>query len=372
MNLLKKYPILVDWLSPFRLSQQKTFIALISALCQAAQANSFAIASEPASQTEIQMGSALNRLYRFLRNEGFDNWLLTERLFEFFAQRRVVLLCLDWTQWQDKFHLLTASVCVEKRSIAVAVSACVKEKLARSQRIIGKKHFWLCALKDCGQRRSKPFGCAIEDFTVWRGSSALLQAQQEFAVRLQGNLLIHRGGQTKLLKNIEMKPGQIRDFGFLNLRFDGAVRVRLIGVWADNSKEVWWIATNLTKPVSQIVGLYDRRMAIEEQFRDAKGVRFGLKMKWTCFEKSEYLERMYLLVSVAMLLWTSIGRVIENENPKVRLRCKTKGARLSLLRIGILFWRKATASITLTTKFIKANLPKPKVRIFKWIDSFQN
>jgi len=99
-------------------------------------------------------------------------------------------------------------------------------------------------------------------------------------------------------------------------------------------------------------------MSIEEQFRDGKGVRFGLKLKWTQFERGEYLERMYLLVGVAMLLWTSVGRVFENENPKVRLRCKQKGARLSLLRVGILFWRKATENITIDDQLYQRQSPK--------------
>jgi len=42
MNPLETYPILASLLSPFRLSQQKTRAALIAALCQAAQASSFA------------------------------------------------------------------------------------------------------------------------------------------------------------------------------------------------------------------------------------------------------------------------------------------------------------------------------------------
>mgnify|MGYP001344894344 CR=1 FL=1 len=90
MNLIRKYPILVSLLSPFRKSQQKTVIAIVSAICEAAQANSFAIAAALSNQSEIQLGSALNRLYRFLRNERFDNWLLTERLLSLFAERSVL------------------------------------------------------------------------------------------------------------------------------------------------------------------------------------------------------------------------------------------------------------------------------------------
>ena len=46
MNPLRRYPVLASLLSPFRRSQQKTCAALIAALCQAAQASSFAIAGQ--------------------------------------------------------------------------------------------------------------------------------------------------------------------------------------------------------------------------------------------------------------------------------------------------------------------------------------
>jgi ubiquinone biosynthesis protein UbiJ len=67
-------------LRPFCRSRQKTRAALVAALCQAAQASSFAIAGQLACLTDIQFGSALTRLYRFLRNRRFDDWLLTEQL----------------------------------------------------------------------------------------------------------------------------------------------------------------------------------------------------------------------------------------------------------------------------------------------------
>jgi hypothetical protein len=68
-----------------------------------------------------------------------------------------------------------------------------------------------------------------------------------------------------------------------------------------------------------------RRMVIEEQFRDAKGSRFRLKLKWTQFTKPEFVERMYLLVGIALLLWTSVGRAVKEQKPKVRLESKRKG-----------------------------------------------
>lgn len=371
MNPLRRYPVLASLLSPFRLSQQKTCAALVAALCQAAQASSFAIAGQLSCLTSVQLGSALTRLYRFLRNDRFDNWLLTERLLRLMAPpERRLLLALDWTAWQDRFSVLCASVCADTRSIPVAVSACHKRSLARSQnlweetflrltvdrlRAAGVSAVWLC---DRGFHRVR----WLEKF---------IEFEQRFVVRLTRDVTVRLADRACLLKHLELAPGERRDFGWVWLRSDELVRVRLIGVWSEGAKEAWWLATNLDNAVSKVVSFYDRRMGIEEQFRDAKGHRFGVKLRWTQFTKAEFVERMYLLVGVALLLWTTVGQVMEEEEPKVRLMSKTKGARLSLTRIGSYYWREVSQRLRLTAKFVREHLPPPRLRIFKWLTAPQ-
>jgi hypothetical protein len=370
MNLEKQYPILVKLLSPFRRSQQKTCLAIVAALLEAAEANSFMIAAKLSMLSGVGLPSAVNRLYRFLRNERFDNWLLSERLFSFFAHRKRIVLALDWTSWGERFSVLTASVAVEKRSIPVAVSAVKKRALNRSQNLWEEAFLRLCVDRLRAARMKAVWLCDRGFHRVaWLGTLKALK--QDFVVRLQKDVLVEIEDEKRLLKSLSFEQGEYRDFGFVKLRVDGKVRVRLIGVWAFESKEIWWLATNLKSPVAEVVGLYDRRMSIQEQFRDAKGARFGVKLKWTQFEKGEYLERMYLLVGLAMIVWTSVGRFVEREKPKVRMRCRKKGARLSLVRIGILFFSEVKKTLRLTTKFVKENLPLPKVRIFSWLQVHQ-
>lgn len=121
-------------------------------------------------------------------------------------------------------------------------------------------------------------------------------------MRLTRDVTVRLADRACLLRSLGLQPGERRDYGLVLLRSDELVRVRLIGVWAAGAREAWWLATNLENAVSKVVGYYDRRMGIEEQFRDAKGCRFGLKLNWTQFTKPEYVERMYLLVGVALLL----------------------------------------------------------------------
>ncbi len=371
MNPLRRYPVLSSLLRPFRLSQQKTCAALIVALCQAAQASSFAIAGQLSCLTDVRLGSALNRLYRFLRNNRFDNWLLTEQMLRLLGRRSgPLLLALDWTAWQDCFSVLTASVCTGTRSIPVAVAACSARNLSRSQNLFEETFLRLLVDRLRAAEVSAVWLCD-RGFHRVEWLRRLVKLEQHYVVRLKRDVTVHLRDRVCLLKSLEVNEGERRDFGFVVLRSDEAVRVRLIGVWARGAKEVWWLATDLTNRVSKVVSYYDRRMGIEEQFRDAKGVRFGLKLKWTKFTRAEFVERMYLLVGVALLLWTSVGRAVEAEAPQVRLPSKTKGARLSLARIGSYYWRRMSKKLRLTATFVRQHLPPPRLRLFKWLSAPQ-
>lgn len=367
MNPLRCYPVLASLLSPFRLSQQKTCAALVAALCQAAQASSFAIAGQLSCLTSVQLGSALTRLYRFLRNERFDNWLLTEQLLRLLGTRQKrLLLALDWTAWQDRFSVLSASVCVGTRAVPVAVSACHKPHLARSQNLWEETFLRLCVDRLRAAGVSAVWLCD-RGFHRVKWLERLVEFEQQFVVRLTRDVTVRLADRVCLLKQLALAPGERRDYGFVWLRADELVRVRLIGVWAAGAREAWWLATNLENAVSRVVSYYDRRMGIEEQFRDAKGHRFGMKLRWTQFTKPEYVERMYLLVGVALLLWTIVGSAVEESEPKVRLVSRTKGARLSLARIGSYYWQEVSQRLRLTAQFVRQHLPPPSLRMFKWL-----
>jgi hypothetical protein len=358
-------------LRPFRLSQQKTCASIVAALCQAVQASSFAIAGQLSALTQVQFGSALTRLYRFLRNERFDNWLLTERMLRLLKQPdKSLLLALDWTAWQDRFSVLTASVCIGTRSVPVAVSACVKRNLARSQNL-WEETFLRLVVDRLRASEVEAIWLCDRGFHRVKWLERLQELEQQFVVRLHRDVTVHLQDRACLLKSLEIKEGERRDLGLVYLRADKVVRVRVIAVWAKGAKEVWWLATNLHNRVSKVVSYYDRRMGIEEQFRDTKGHRFGLKLRWKQFTKAEFVERMYLLVGLALLLWTSVGCAVEEEQPKVRLQSKTKGARLSLAGIGSYYWQKVSKQLKLTTRFVREHLPPPRLGVFKWLMASQ-
>lgn len=76
-------------------------------------------------------------------------------------------------------------------------------------------------------------------------------------------------------------------------------------------------------------------MTVEEQFRDTKGMRFGVKLYWTQFRNPEALARFVMLLAVALLIWTLVGIDAAREDRTLRLPHPTKGPRQSYVTIGL-------------------------------------
>jgi len=364
---MSTYPILRSLLSPFRRSQQKTIATMVAVLLDVAQANSFAIATHLAQWTGIQVASALNRLYRLFRNYRIDDWLWTRQLLQLFVGRGTrILIAIDWTEWHSELRMLLGSVVVGKRAIPIAAATFHRHEIPRSQNTrentflrllvavlngLGLKVVFLC---DRGFRR-----------VSW--IHLLLQTGQGFVVRLQDDVHVHVNGRARKLRHWHLRPGGIADLGVVPLRSDGKLSVRVIGIWAPGQKEPWWLATDSHDPVPTIVAWYDRRMTIEEQIRDTKGCRFGLKLEWTHFQNPAHLNRFMLLLGTAIAIWTAVGAAAEERDPKVRIPSKTKGPRLSLPRVGVRFLRKIRSSAHLGVEFVRSYLPEPHLRTFAWL-----
>lgn len=366
---MTQYPMLKSLLSPFRRSQQKTLALVMAAIAEVAQAASLAVAGHLAVGLGIQLGSALNRVYRLLRNPRIDDQVLTAQLLRLLGAGRRLLIAMDWTEWHHPLKMLLASVVVGCRAIPVQVAVFNKTQILRSQNTWENTFLRLLVhtLREIGQAAVL---LGDRGFHRVKGLQLLLELKQPFVVRLVADLMVYHGTHGgRLLRAWHLAPGQAVDLGWVFLRQDRAVRVRVVGVWALGQEEPWWLATDLTDPLADIVALYDRRMGLEEQLRDTKGCRFGVKLEWTQFRTPEYLARFTLLVGVALVLWTAVGQAVAEETPSVRLPCKQKGPRLSLLRVGIYYLRELARLVRLRVRFLQQHLPLPQLRVFAWLQA---
>jgi hypothetical protein len=119
--------------------------------------------------------------------------------------------------------------------------------------------------------------------------------------------------------------------------------------------------------VSTIVSYYDRRMTVEEQIRDQKGCRFGVKLYWTHFRKPDHLGRFARLTGIALYIWMVAGVAAAEAKPSLRMPHPTKGPRLSYVNIGIQALQTLRDEVELTGAYLASLLPRPVLRRFAWI-----
>jgi hypothetical protein len=280
------------------------------------------------------------------------------------------LIAMDWTEWHSSLRMLLGSVVAGRRAIPVCAQVFAKDKVPKSQNIWENNFLRILGLmlKDLGMS-----ACILADRGFRRVSFLkllLAHPTLTFVVRLCDQITVEDASHKRLLSQSGLQPGRAMDLGTIRLRQDAAVSVRVVGIWARGQREPWWLATNLEEPLARIAALYDRRMAIEEQIRDTKGARFGLKLVWTQIHTPAALARFALLIGLTILLLTAIGHAVVRNIPGVQLCCKKKGPRLSLLSIGQLFLPRAgLRALSLTA--LRDNIPSPAFRSFPWLEALQ-
>lgn len=363
MDPFQQYPVLQALLKPFWRRHQKTLALVIAGIAAAGQARSFAIATCMQSWLGGRLDSAVNRFYRLLRNRRVDYTEFCSAWAQLLAKPRQgrLVVAIDWTEWHHDLRMLMAAAVVGRRALPLFAQAWAKSVRRRSQN--AQENTFLRVLAD-GLRRAAVHAVILCDRGFRRVSwIALLQKLQlGFVVRLMDDVSVYVDGDVKPLSTVVLPRGRVVDLGVVPLRSDGAVEVRVIGYWAPNAKEPWWLATSETGRASQAVTLYDRRMTVEEQFRDTKGRRFGVKLFWTQFRDPDALARFTMLLGVALLIWMVTGTRAAHEDPTLRLVSRQKGPRQSYVTIGVRIIAANPAALVLTVGILRRWLEPPLER----------
>ena len=358
-------------LGPLRKSQRTVIALVVEVISALGQASSIAIAAGLAQRTGAEVPSALVRFYRLLHNRRVEDMVISRQMMRTLAKRtQIFLISLDWTEWHPPLRMLLASVVTGTRAVPVYAATFIKTAIVRSQNcwentflkmlgmVLEEARVTACFLADRGFRRASFVKLLLE------------QTGHTFVVRLAEKVLVENEAGKRLLSKVGLQAGQAIDLGWVKLRQDAVVTVRVVGVWAKGRREPWWLATNRADSLGLLVSLYDRRMTIEEQIRDTKGARFGFALVWTQITTPEALSRFVLLIGLAVMILIAVGQALATKHPSVRLASKTKGPRLSLLTVGLLFWPYLQNKLVITPRFLKNHIPPPSLRTFKWLNQY--
>jgi hypothetical protein len=358
-----QYPFLRDLLKPFWLRRQKTMALVIAAISTAGQARSFAIATCMKRWLGVRLDSAVNRFYRLLRNINIDYIEFAIAWAKLLAKKHLghLIVSIDWTEWHHELRMLTATVVTGKRAIPLFAQAFKRIIRQRSQN--ARENIFLRLLVEIARRAGVSMTILCDrGFRRASWIILLLKLQVEFVVRLKADVCVFYEGKLQALSKIPLPPGKVVDLGVIPLRSDGVVEVRVIGYRAPFAKEGWWLATNIPGPARRAVQRYDRRMTIEEQFRDTKGKRFGVKLFWTQFRDPEALARFAMFLGVALLIWTVEGARAAYRDPSLRMVCRKKGPRQSFVTIGLRIVPAGDQVTVLTVAMLRRWLMPPAER----------
>jgi hypothetical protein len=360
----KAYPFLTDRLSPFWKRHRKTLALVIAAIAVTGQARSFAIATTLARWLNTRLDSAVNRFYRLLRNARVDYTELGARWARLLARgkERSLLVAVDWTEWHHDLRMLSAAVVTGKRAIPLYTQAFNKEVPRRSQNT--RENTFLRLLAEAVRRASAQATILCDrGFRRVSWVKLLQDLRLSFVVRLMDDVQVELVPGIKLpLRHVLLRQGSVLDLGVVAVRSDGKVRVRVVGYWAPGAHEPWWLATSEAGAASRVVKLYDRRMAIEEQFRDTKGRRFGVKLYWTQFRDPDALARFVMLLAIALLIWMLAGKAAAHRDPSLLLRHRKKGPRQSHVTIGLRIVTLDASHMPITRRTISRLLEPPPLR----------
>jgi len=217
-----------------------------------------------------------------------------------------LVVAVDWVDI-GRFKVLKAAVPLRGRAVPILFAAYPKWRLKKSQNQFEEAFFdllarllpastWTIIVADRGFARAElvSFLRELGMNHVIRVSSGATFTSETFSGRLSGH------GVTE---------GGHRVLGWGRYTARHPVERRVIVTWERGNEEALVLGTDLDWSWRKIVAVFERRMSIEELFRDEKNIRYGWGLRQTKVGNHERLARLLLVLAFAYLLLVTMGLV---------------------------------------------------------------
>lgn len=283
----------------------------VGAMLEARTANTMELAAcLPLSSERLDMRAQwLTRLLgnRLLSVESVLAPWARQVLCEASAQGQVIVLCMDQTDVGERFAVLMLSVRVGERALPLAW--CVEAGEAnigwkRQRELLDQVKGWV------------PQGAQVmlladrfypsEKRLIW-----LQETGWHYRLRLKGSLTVDVG-RPDIQTTGDLAAGTTERYVKDARLFAAAVPTN-IGVLHESGHEEAWIVAMDCLPTRKSVLDYGLRWGIEPMFSDFKSRGFGLEE--TQMQRPDRLNRLLLIMVLAMYWCVLIGRVDARESP---------------------------------------------------------
>ena len=295
---------------PLRLSQAKTLADLVEAACHVGRATLSAIGRCLAGAATTK--SRIRRAWRFCDNDrvhvadamaGVINRLTRKR-------KKPLLVALDWTEI-GTLHTLMAAAVLGGRAIPLVWASYTEGQLYRSQN--SYEEGLLRLLASMLPAGVKLIVLADRGFGRTELARVCLDLGVRFLIRIKPDVRVAHPSYTGRLDDYPIRKGMWRVLAGAGYRSDRAVTLNVVIRWKKGlpkkRDEPWFLMTDLPGNAVRLTDLFARRTAIEELFRDGKDGRYGLGLGQAQVETAGRLDRLILIVALALILLSGLGRI---------------------------------------------------------------
>jgi len=285
-----------------------------------------------------------------------------------------LFVAVDWSgACGSKRYLLQASVIAHGRSIPVyndvfEEKAYQKEKThlaflsALSEVLPSNKKITI--ITDAGFHRSWFDGVIKQGWDCMGRISGKYQYKEEDSKEWKEckEITCKKRGVAKKIGAIKLGKTGKRLGGYLySYHGEASGRTRKKNKYPDHEKQYkkshdtpWVLFSSKEVTAEESVFIYEKRMQIEQNFRDIKSKEYGMSLRSNKSYKTHRLRMLNFLGSLVTILWWWIGVMGEMEGKQKEYQANTRKDRriVSLVHLGYLMCRKET--MLYWQKFVKA------------------
>lgn len=278
---------------------------------------------------------------RFLSNTAIDVARLTPSWAKFvIGARKELVIALDWTDFEKDDHTTLCAYVVTSHGRATPLTWKTVKKSTLAGRRNDYEYEVIERLHDAIPRDIDVILLADRAFGDQKLYALLSSLGWDYVIRFRGVILVEdAAGTQKPAQEWLPRTGRATMLKDVRVTNDRAPVPAVVVVHQTKMREPWCLATSLAeRKATEIVALYSKRFTIEETFRDAKDLRFGMGLSATHIRDAGRRDRLLLLAAIAHALLTLLGAASEKTGMDAYLKVNTAKKRThSLFRQGA-YW----------------------------------
>ena len=322
-----------------RRSQAKTLADLVAAAAQVTRGTLSALGRCLPGTTAAK--HRIKRAWRFCDNPRVHPADVMAAVVRRLTRKRKkpLLVALDWTDVRS-FHTLMAAAVMKGRAIPLLWASYTDGQFHRSRNAVEEGLLRLLVsllppgvtmilLADRGFGRTEP-------------AKTCRELGVRFLIRVKPDVCVAHPSYTGRLDEYPVKPGMWRVLAGADYRSDGAVRLNVVIRWKKglppHRDGPWFLMTDLPGNAVRLTDLYARRMAVEELFRDGKSGRYGFGLRQTQVQTPARLDRLILILALALILLVGLGRVARRRHRPGEWCSSNRARECSDFTVGRRMW----------------------------------